>query len=174
MVARDVERGVVRIPGAAGPITLRAHEVVPASPSPPGGRPVVLFLHGFHDGCYTPGESAPVEEYPCRPPAVDFPNHLGYAQTQELLASRGYVTLSIDANAVGAQDDGQAGGAPLRGHLVKAHLAALARDAAAVGADPRRVMVVGHSRGGEGVADAAATVPPGAPYRIVGAVYLGS
>ncbi|GAB2470170.1 hypothetical protein GCM10027030_01080 [Luteococcus sediminum] len=69
--------------------------------APRAGRdlPVVVFLHGRHQWCE---EGA--GEWPCAEGSSPVPNLEGYRHLQEELASRGYFTVSIDANAINAQD----------------------------------------------------------------------
>jgi hypothetical protein len=92
-----------------------------------------------------------------------------------VLASQGYVTVSIAANGINAQDGELLdAGAAARSRLVRAHLDHWATETAAGRrqADLGRVVLVGHSRGGEGVARAALEIPLAAPYRIAGQVLL--
>ena len=82
------------------------------------------------------------------------PSYLGYDYVQRRLASQGYVTVSISADAINALDFRDAdGGAAARAALVRDHLRAWVgfADSATHPADLSNVVLVGHSRGGEGV-----------------------
>ncbi|HET8561743.1 MAG TPA: hypothetical protein VFL69_14570 [Marmoricola sp.] len=157
------------------PIEVLGHAVLPVGVD---HAPLVLFLHGRHYFCYGPGDTG---RWPCTGNSQPIPSYLGYRYLQRLLASQGYATVSISANAINAQDDRDAdGGARARGALVLHHLALLARRSANPTRtrwygrlDLQRVVTVGHSRGGEGVDQAAIDRPAGAPYRIVGQVLIG-
>lgn len=154
----------VRLPGLKAPVEMRATVVGPTDA--PGRRPLALFLHGRHYTCYTTtGEDG--GEWPCKPGALPVPSEQGYLRAQRLLASQGYVTVSIAANGVNGQDgELEDGGAQARSSLVRLHLARWAQWAAkrsgapaavraVAPADPNRTLLVGHSRGGEGVNRAA-------------------
>ncbi|MGW0548528.1 hypothetical protein [Streptomyces altiplanensis] len=155
----------VRLPGFPAPVEMRG--VVVAPKDAPGKRPVALFLHGRHSTCYVPGSDKVTIDWPCAGGTEPIPSHRGYLRDQKLLASQGYVTVSVSANGVNGQDwNAEDGGAQARSSLVRTHLARwadwAARPATAPAAvrkapktDLSRTLLVGHSRGGEGVNRAA-------------------
>ncbi|MGD1218632.1 hypothetical protein AB9Q10_09355 [Streptomyces krungchingensis] len=155
----------IRLPGFAAPVEMRAVVVAPTATAP-GHRPLALFLHGRHGTCFT-GRDDITGDWPCPAGAKPVPSHRGYLRAQKLLASQGYVTVSVSANGVNGQDHvAEDGGAQARSSLVRQHLARWADWAAhrssaprivrsAAPADLSRVLLVGHSRGGEGVNRAA-------------------
>ncbi|MFD8733803.1 hypothetical protein ACFV06_02670 [Streptomyces sp. NPDC059618] len=169
----DYKLPSVRLPGLAERVEM--HAVVVAPTNAPGHRPLVLFLHGRHATCYTGRGRDTSGDWPCRAGARPIPSYRGYVTDQRLLASQGYVTVSIAANGVNGQDyAAEDGGAQARSSLVRQHLARwadwTAHPASAPPivrrtalADLSRVLLVGHSRGGEGVNRAAMDSLYGAP-----------
>ncbi|MFG2639466.1 hypothetical protein ACGFYP_00555 [Streptomyces sp. NPDC048370] len=163
-VSGEYDLPSVRLPGYATPIEMRAVVVGPTGA--PGKRPLALFLHGRHGTCYGPEELV-TGDWPCAPGTKPIPSHKGYLRAQQLLASQGYVTVSISANGINAQDHAaDDAGAQARSSLVRQHLTrwadwseqpsgAPAAVRATAPADLSRVLLVGHSRGGEGVNRAA-------------------
>lgn len=179
----DYELPPRRFPGYRAPVEMVGHVVAPVDA--PGSRPFVLFLHGRHYTCYTPGTQQISGNWPCHRDELPVPSHLGYQYAQRLLATQGYVTVSIAANGINAQDwRDDDGGAATRSLLVRRHLALWA-DWTASGqaptqlrgpvaqADLDQVLLVGHSRGGEGVDRAAIDTSSNAPWDIVGQVLIG-
>ncbi|MFF8726797.1 alpha/beta hydrolase family protein [Streptomyces sp. NPDC015171] len=162
----------VRLPGFAAPVEMRAVVVAPVGAT--GKRPLALFLHGRHYTCYKGTDIT--GDWPCKAGTKPVPSHRGYLRDQKLLASQGYMTVSVSANGINGQDfAAEDGGAQARSSLVRLHLARWADWAAhpetapkvvreAPRADLSRVLLVGHSRGGEGVNRAAldSLVPPAA------------
>ncbi|MFI7587946.1 alpha/beta hydrolase family protein [Spongisporangium articulatum] len=160
----------VTLPGLPHPVEMLGHVVAPKGAL--GNRPLVLILHGRHGTCYIPRASGPGDsevdaDWPCPAPEKAIPSYLGYLKAQKLLASQGYVTVSISANGINAQDGELAdGGAQARSSLLRLHLAQWAdwqadpdsRPAGLASVPPvnlQKVLLAGHSRGGEGANRAA-------------------
>ena len=164
----------ISLPGIANPVEMVGHVVEPSSEDADPSHPLVLLVHGRHPTCYVPGAVEASYTWPCTGDELALPNHLGYDYLQRLLASRGFVTVSISTNSINAQDANLSdGGTDARAKLVRAHLdqwAQWAGDEHEV--DLSRVVLVGHSRGGEGVARAALEIPLGAPYTVAGQVLI--
>ena len=146
--------------GFPGPVELRASIHFPADLAA-GPYPVILFLHGRHATCFV-GESA-LLQWPCTAKnSQPIPSYKGYDYVSEVLASHGYVVVSISANGVNAVDNSVFDlGALARAELIQKHLDILKTFNTTGGApfgtkfagkfDLTRVGTMGHSRGGEGV-----------------------
>ncbi|HKE68033.1 MAG TPA: hypothetical protein VKB55_02195 [Nocardioidaceae bacterium] len=163
-------------PAFESPMEVVGHAVLPADVD---HAPLVLFLHGRHQACY--GKPAVFGVWPCPGKTKPVPSQLGYDYIQRVLASQGYATVSIAANAINAQDwVAPDGGAAARSALVRHHLRLLAQwtdDPARArwfgNLDMSRTVLVGHSRGGEGVDQAVIDTRTGAPYEIQGQTLIG-
>ncbi|HZC69607.1 MAG TPA: hypothetical protein VE442_02825 [Jatrophihabitans sp.] len=170
----DYEAAPLAWPQFKAPLEVLGHAVLPV-----GRRhaPLVLFLHGRHNACYGRGDDG---SWPCAGGSKPVPSYLGYDYLQRLLASQGYATVSVSANAINAQDwRASDGGARARAALVIHHLELLAGFSADRAnrqwrgrLDLSHVILVGHSRGGEGVDQAAIESSPSAPYQLAGQVLI--
>lgn len=108
-------------------------------PSGEGPFPLVLVVHGNH--------------------GMEEPSDAGYAYLGELLASRGFLTASIDENYINGTWSGDFRGKemPMRAWLLLEHLRVLHEWNATEGhrfygkVDTDRIALIGHSRGGEAV-----------------------
>lgn len=134
--------------------------------------PVVVLMHGRHGTCDLAGVTE-VLGPPCpeAPPAVEpVDSYTGYDYLAENLASHGYVVASLSANHINDHDNdlsavGDDSGATARARLLLSFLDDLRAVEAGEGPEPLRhlkgkldlgrVGLMGHSRGGEGVARAA-------------------
>ncbi|MDH5590084.1 MAG: hypothetical protein OEZ65_13995 [Gemmatimonadota bacterium] len=111
-------------------------------PEGPGPFPLVLVVHGNHD-------------------MKDFSDP-GYDYLGELLASRGYILASVDENFINGGIRGENDG---RGWLLLKHLEAFRGFSEEEGnpfhgkVDMGNIALIGHSRGGEAVANAVAFNP---------------
>ena len=63
--------------------------------------PLVLFLHGRHATCFQGGPNGfDSIDWPCYEGYQPIPSHKGYRYVADILASQGYVTVSISANGI--------------------------------------------------------------------------
>jgi hypothetical protein len=143
-----------------GPVELHASIHYPTN-LPGGPYPLILFLHGRHATCFVGGSA--LLQWPCTSKnSRPIPSYQGYDYVSEVLASHGYVVVSISANGVNAVDNAAVDlGALARAELLQKHLDLLktfnTTGSAPFGAkfvgklDLTRVGTMGHSRGGEGV-----------------------
>jgi hypothetical protein len=162
----DFGDSALSLPGLGGRVAEeRAAVWVPAAPGP---RPVVLFLHGRHSACWNPATKATDNtHWPCLGGFQPIPSFHGYDQSAQVLASHGYVVVSISADGINAQDNPYSddAGTTARGQLVMDHLDLLAEANQGVAPGMSRLLrgkldlndvgLMGHSRGGEGVVKAA-------------------
>ncbi len=153
-----------------------------------GPFPLIVVLHGRHATCLDPDEFDPsdpfanvYDQWPCGPGREPVPSYTGYDYWAENLASHGFVIASIGANGIAAVDNAfDDGGAGARGQLIAEHLRLWERFNSTDefgtkynGAiDLDRVGLVGHSRGGEGVAAFLAQQAPTSPATIRAALLL--
>ena len=168
------------VEGLPAPVEVAAEVIAPVEAS--GRRPLVLFLHGRHSTCYgLEPEPYATSDWPCPEGTLPIPSYQGYRYAAELLASQGYLTVSISANGINGQDGYiPDSGAAARSALIRHHLDLWAEWSTIglspwggrfVGAvDMDQVVLVGHSRGGEGVERAAVDSTAADPYTIVGLV----
>ncbi len=131
-----------------------------------GKRPFVLFLHGRHENCYGKTSEPKPKPWPCPKGMKPVPSYRGYDGAAQALASNGYQVVSISSNAVNGLDgDVYDAGAQARAELILDHLK-LWKKWSTTGGEPfgtkyvgkvdlQNVGLMGHSRGGEGVARAA-------------------
>ena len=150
------------VDGLDEPVEVKA--LVAAPELAPGRLPVVLFLHGQYPTCSSgPAKDDSTFALPCDEGYEPTLSYRGFLPYQRLLASQGFLTVSIAADALNAQDGyAPEGGAPGRSALIRHHLTHLARWAAGGDGEPdilrrvpapdlSRVVLAGHSRGGDGV-----------------------
>ena len=177
------ELPALAVDGYPAPVEVVAEVTTPVGAA--GARPLVLFLHGRHSTCYRGGPAgASSGDWPCAPGWRPVPSHRGYRYITDVLASQGYVTVSIAANGINGQDGVFIdGGAAARSQLIRHHLALWA-EWATVGGDPwggrflgrvdlHELVLVGHSRGGEGVERAAIDSDVDDPWQIKGLALIG-
>jgi hypothetical protein len=178
----DYQLAPVKLPGLKQLSEMVGHIVAPVDAT--DHSPLVLFLHGRHEACYTPkepdtqaaGRAADPKVWSCPTGQAPVPSYLGYDYVQRLLASQGYVTVSISADAINDLDFHDAdGGAAARAALIRDHLRAWVGFTAdgTQPADLSNVVLVGHSRGGEGVNRASLNLPTDEGYAVTGQVLIG-
>src|SRR5688572_6443996 len=142
-----------------GPVELRASIHYPTN-LPGGPYPVIVFLHGRHATCFRGGSA--LLQWPCASGSQPIPSYQGYDYVSQVLASHGYVVVSVSANGVNAVDNSVNDlGALARTELMQEHLDILngfnTRGGAPFGTkfvgkfNMSQIGTMGHSRGGEGV-----------------------
>ncbi|GAA0428110.1 hypothetical protein Acor_66890 [Acrocarpospora corrugata] len=163
----DLGQTAITLDGLGGRLgELRAQVYLPKGVT--GRRPLVLFLHGRHSACYNPiTRQTSNSAWPCPAGQQPIESFKGYKGPADALASHGYAVVSVSANAVNAFDANfsEDRGALARGEVVMRHLDLLNAAESGKG-DPQLVSLfrgridldnvglMGHSRGGEGVAKA--------------------
>jgi heat shock protein HslJ len=127
--------------------------------APPTGEdlPIAVVIHGSHgSGCSS--TDGMTEAWPC--PGEERPNYAGFQYLIEDLAAHGYVAVSINANPAYVMAYGEARPnmrLPILFDLTMARLAAVDREEADIDIDLAgrvdwsKLVVLGHSQGGEGV-----------------------
>src|ERR1043166_5303417 len=86
-----------------GPVELRASIHYPTN-LPGGPYPVIVFLHGRHATCFK--GNTQLLQWPCTDNGSQpIPSFQGYDYVSEVLASNGYVVVSISANGISAVDN---------------------------------------------------------------------
>ena len=131
-----------------------------------GPFPVVLFMHGRHGTCEAAGiETIGTGTCPDTIVTTPIDSYKGYDYVSSFLVTHGYVVLSANVNEINDKDIAPDYGMQERAEVVVKtldHVAALnaTAGAAPVGGalvgrlDLSRIGLMGHSRGGEGVAKA--------------------
>ena len=137
---------------------------------PTGRMPLVVFVHGRHGTSYNVTTGATTSGWPPPAGSAQIPSYAGYDYAGALLASHGYVVVSIGANGINFFDNATAD----RGMLARAQLIQKNLDLWSVIAttggpplagsaldpfgtkfagriDMADIATMGHSRGGEGV-----------------------
>jgi hypothetical protein len=171
------------LPDYPAPIEVLAEVTTPLGRA--GPMPLVLLLHGRHSTCYRSGADGELSgDWPCPSGWRPVPSLAGYRYITDVLASQGYLAVSIAANGVNGQDGlVEDGGSSARSALVRHHLAQWA-EWSGHGGDPwggrfrgrvdlDDVVLVGHSRGGEGVERATLDSHGDDPWRVRGLVLIG-
>jgi hypothetical protein len=143
-----------------GPVELLASVHYPTNLSG-GPFPIIVLLHGRHATCFVGGTA--LLQWPCTfSGSQPIPSYKGYDYVSEVLASHGYIVVSISANGINARDNQVFDlGALARAELIQKHLDIWSTFNTTGGApfggqfvgkvDLTRVGTMGHSRGGEGV-----------------------
>jgi hypothetical protein len=142
-----------------GAVELRASIHYPTN-LPGGPYPVIVFLHGRHATCFKGGSA--LLQWPCSGGSQPIPSFQGYDYVSQVLASNGYVVVSVSANGVNAVDNNVNDlGALARAQLLQKHLDILNGFNTTGGApfgtkfvgkfNMSKIGTMGHSRGGEGV-----------------------
>jgi hypothetical protein len=70
-------------------------------------HPVIVLLHGRHATTYDPVTGTPFLEWPATGNHLPIPSYRGYDYLGDVLASRGYVVVSIGADGINARDNNE-------------------------------------------------------------------
>lgn len=147
--------------------------------------PMLLFLHGRHVTCYQTSNNNTSLRWPCYSYEEEIPNYNGYEYLAELMASHGYIVVSIGANGISAADNNTGDyGMIARAELIQYHLDLWNNFNSSGGApfgnlfvgalDMTNIGTMGHSRGGEGViTHGVYNQDHGSPYGINAVLTLG-
>ena len=161
------------LPNFPGPIELHASITYPTDLSG-GSKPLIIFEHGRHSTAYDPTTGVATLDWPPAAGELPIPSYQGYDYLSDVLASDGYIVVSISANGINAKDTPSPTnpnapndlGALARAQLIQAHLDILKGFDTGDGSTPygapfgslfvgkidlQDVGLMGHSRGGEGV-----------------------
>lgn len=129
-----------------------------------GPFPLVVFMHGRHATVYNPATGGGAAlGWPPTATQATIPSYQGYDYISDSLASQGYIVASISVNGINAQDNNNFGlGMLARAQMMQTHLdlyntlnttgSAPFGDTFVGKIDMQNVGLMGHSRGGEGVA----------------------
>jgi hypothetical protein len=83
-------------------------------------HPVIVLMHGRHSTTYLPPSGGGVLEWPPSGGRVSIPSYQGYDYLGDVLASQGYVVVSVSANGINARDNSAAdAGALARAQLMQ-------------------------------------------------------
>lgn len=142
-------------------VEMRARVTYPTNLSSGGPFPLIMLMHGKHNTCYSAGGSHNLA-WPCASGFQPLPSHLGYDYLGDVLASHGFIVVSISANGINAWDDNQSSdrGMTARGDLFLRHLQFWQTFNTVTNGtfgnlfvgrvSLNNVGLMGHSRGGEG------------------------
>lgn len=176
----EYELDDLTIPGLPRPVEVWGHVVGPQGAT--GPLPLVVLLHGYNGSCWNPDTGDTTADWPCGQGFQPIPSLKGFEYLQQRLASQGYLTASVSAHGVNvmATDMGDDAGAEARAALIDRHLDAWAggelTDVPGLAAwpevDASTVMLVGHSRGGEGVDRAVAERDADSGWTVRGEVLI--